>query len=92
VTTATAPAGRTIAGTGTIVKWSPKEGWGLIESEGRKYFAHAADFMGECACGQLHKCQIAVGMRADFMVVLGVKYAGRFAPAFQIRVKPWVSQ
>jgi hypothetical protein len=89
VTTATVTAGRTIAGTGTIVKWSPKEGWGLIESERKqKYFAHAADFVVECACGQLHKCQIAVGMRADFMVVLGVKYAGRFAPAFQIRVKP----
>jgi hypothetical protein len=88
VTTATAPAGRTVERTGTIVKWSPEKGWGLLKSGDNVFYAHAADFMGECACGQLHKCQIAVGMRADFMVVLGVKYAGRFAPAFQIRVRP----
>jgi hypothetical protein len=78
---------RHVEGTGTLMKWVPKEGWGLIESSGRLFFAHADNFLSDCECGQVHKCQVAEGMQVQFEAVLGVKYTGRYATAFQIRVK-----
>jgi hypothetical protein len=53
---------------GTIILWKVREGLGLIDAQGRVYYAHASQFIGKCGCGQRHKCEIAPGMRVEFKV------------------------
>lgn len=79
--------GKTIRGTGTLKHWDASKGWGLIISEGRTFFAHASQFPDDCACRQLHKCEIHIGLVVEFTATLGVKHPGMFPPANEIRIK-----
>lgn len=75
--------------TGTIIEWHTVKGWGKIRTGGKTYFAHAKEFVGECACGQRHKCEIETGMTVEFMVThLASNYPhDKYPSALEIRVK-----
>lgn len=73
--------------TGIVVFWKVREGLGLIASEGRTFYAHASHFIGDCGCGQAHKCEIAVGTRVEFTSASAVKEKSRYPHALEIRIK-----
>lgn len=74
--------------TGKIIEWHPVAGWGKIRGGGVTYFAHAKDFVGECACGQRHKCEIEPGMTVEFTTRSAPNWPHDKLPAaLEIRVK-----
>jgi cold shock CspA family protein len=81
---------QTLQSTGTLIKWDPKRGWGLITAaDGRRvYFAHYSKFIGECACGSyVHRCMIHLGMEVEFTFTPGAEHKGPFPAAHEIRIK-----
>jgi hypothetical protein len=82
MTTATA-----IQLTGKIIEWHPVQGWGKILSDRKVYYAHVKHFVGECACGHLHKCEIEEGMDVKFTPTHEAFPRDRLPSALEIRVK-----
>lgn len=72
---------------GVIVHWKVREGFGLISSEGSTFYAHASNFLGDCGCGQAHKCQISVGTEVEFTPAAETKRESRWPHALEIRMK-----
>jgi cold shock CspA family protein len=77
----------TIRTMGTIRFWNSVSAWGLIESEGRLFYAHRRHFRCDCGRGTLRMSEIQVGIKVEFSTVQGAAHRGQFPPATDIRVK-----
>jgi hypothetical protein len=81
---------QTVHATGTLIKWDPKRGHGLIADGERVYFAHygAWQFMDKClTCFDLHRCRIKQGTEVEFTFTPDAAHKGAFPPANEIRIK-----